>query len=605
MAMRWINKGIQLGIALFLGMSLLGTAAITQAQDDNWVGEYFNNPTLSGSPVLIRADQRIDFVWGAGSPDPRVPADRFSVRWTKAQYFSGGTYRFTARTDDGMRVYLDNTQLSDAWYDRPPDPPLVVELSVTPGTHAMRVEYYENTGAAVAWLNWEQVSGAGAPSLGVATWVAQYFSNPDLAGSPSLEQMERVIDYYWSYNSPAPGLIPPDNFSARWTGSPHFAAGTYLFTIHADDGVRLWVDNQLVIDAWRDSGFTPPYTAVVQLGEGQHAIRVEYYERLEVAGIRVEWSAITVATPTPVPPPTPPPQTGAWQAEYFNNPSLSGPALHTAQIPGLGLDLNWRSGSPAPVIPVDNFSARLTRRVTFGEGPVRFAIRADDGVRLYIDGTLALDEWHVASGTYYFLDRASLAGEHTLTVEYYESGGLAYLRLYWVYPRSATAPTTNVTAQINAFLLNVRSGPSINYPILGRATRNQVFAVTGRSQSDPRWVRINFGTVQGWINGTWATLSGDTAALPVVPAAEEAAPSAFGIPTGLRVRATANLNIRSGPDISYPVIGWLTNGEVADVVGRNSSRTWWEINFTRGRGWVSGAYTQLEGNLSANVPVTG
>ncbi|MBN1967276.1 MAG: SH3 domain-containing protein [Anaerolineae bacterium] len=584
-----------------------GLAAAQSSPTNSWVGEYFNNPTLSGSPVLVRTDPAIDFTWTGGAPDPGLPVDRFSVRWTSTQFFDGGHYRFTARSDDGVRVYVDNRLIIDAWYDHTPDPAQQVEVDITAGQHALRVEYYENSGFAVIVFDWQLLT----PVISTAPWVAEYFNNVALSGPPALTRNEEAVNYSWDYGSPVPGVIVADNFSARWTGSPHFSAGRYTFTINADDGVRVWLDNQLLIDAWFDSAFTPPYLAVATLSEGLHAMRVEYYERAEVAGIRVQWARAEAVLPTPTPQPPPPPTSpdpttiGAWQADFFNNTALSGAPVYSTAVDGLGLDLDWRTGSPNAVLAADNFSARLTRRLIFASTDVRFVVRADDGIRFLIDGVPVLSEWHTSSGDYYFLDRQITVGEHTLTVEYYEAGGLASLLVYWLYPKAALAANTGVNATVNAFLLNVRTGPGVNYPILGRANRNQTLVVTGRSTSDPRWVRVNLGTAQGWLNGTYTTLYGPLETLPVLSGTDEVAPRGFGTPTGLRIRTTGNLNVRTGPGISYPLVGWLVSNSVVDVVGRNAASTWWEVNFAYGRGWISGVYAQFEGNQYATVPVTG
>jgi uncharacterized protein YraI len=594
--------------ALFL-LNLLVSAHPfpAQAQSDGaWVGEYFNNPGLSGSPALVRADTAINFTWGQGSPDAVLASDRFSVRWTRGLYFPGGTYRFTVRSDDGVRIYVDNQIILDAWYDHAPDPALSVDVLLTAGQHALRVEYYENSGEALISVNWQLIA-----SQATAPWNAEYYNNTSLAGPPAVQRAEQVIDYNWGLASPFPGQINADNFGVRWTGSPYFAAGTYTFTIYADDGARLWVDNQLVIDAWYDSGFTPPYTAILMLGQGTHALRVEYYEHLEAAAIRVEWTPAGGLLPTPIiPTPVPAPVTsgatlsGSWEASYFNTAGLDGAPVYTTSIPGLALNLIWNSGSPAASVPADYFSARFTRRVTFANSPLRFVLRADDGLRFYVDGTLFLDEWHTSSGDYFYVDYTPLPGEHTLTVEYYEATGLASLHFYWVYPYPARPPI-GVTASVNANLLNVRTGPGVSYPVLGRISHGNVVAVTGRSTVDPRWVRINMGTIEGWINGTWTTMQGNQLAIPDVSSGEDTMALPFGTPTGLQVRATGNLNIRSGPGIGYASLGYLTTGSTADVVGRSADGAWWEINFASGRGWVSGAYLQKEGNLYASVPITG
>ena len=80
-----------------------------------WLGEYYNNRDLSGSPVLVRNDPYISFDWGLGSPDPSLPVNDFSVRWTRTMNFTAATYRFYARVDDGVRLWVDNSLLIDQW----------------------------------------------------------------------------------------------------------------------------------------------------------------------------------------------------------------------------------------------------------------------------------------------------------------------------------------------------------------------------------------------------------------------------------------------------------------------------------------------------------
>jgi hypothetical protein len=61
----------------------------------------------------------------------------------------------------------------------------------------------------------------------------------------------------------------------------------YTILATADDGVRVWVDGQIVIDAWNDHSATN-YSATVYLGTGAHNLRVEYYERYGNAVISVD-----------------------------------------------------------------------------------------------------------------------------------------------------------------------------------------------------------------------------------------------------------------------------------------------------------------------------
>jgi type IV pilus assembly protein PilY1 len=80
----------------------------------------------------------------------------------------------------------------------------------------------------------------------------------------------------------------PEEFSVRWTGNFDLAAGSYIFSATADDGVRLYVDGQLVIDKWIDEGATT-YTASVPLVAGTHEIKLEYYENWGDAVVRLSW----------------------------------------------------------------------------------------------------------------------------------------------------------------------------------------------------------------------------------------------------------------------------------------------------------------------------
>ena len=60
------------------------------------------------------------------------------------------------------------------------------------------------------------------------------------------------------------------------------------------------------------------------------------------------------------------------------------------------LNFDWETAAPSDNLPADGFSARWTRDQRFEPGRYRFRIRADDGVRFYVDDTLVIDEWHSA-----------------------------------------------------------------------------------------------------------------------------------------------------------------------------------------------------------------
>ncbi|HRJ43991.1 MAG TPA: PA14 domain-containing protein, partial [Caldilineaceae bacterium] len=122
-----------------------------------WKGEYWNNESLSGSPVVCRDDASINFDWLDNPPDPRVPVNHFSARWTRTLSFPAGTYRFDVFHDDGARLYIDGVLVLDNWCDncRVTDS---IRHDLSAGNHIIRLEVRENIGWAAAWLGWQTIT---------------------------------------------------------------------------------------------------------------------------------------------------------------------------------------------------------------------------------------------------------------------------------------------------------------------------------------------------------------------------------------------------------------------------------------------------------------
>ncbi|MFZ1771854.1 MAG: PA14 domain-containing protein, partial [Caldilinea sp.] len=132
-------------------------------------------------------------------------------------------------------------------------------------------------------------------------WLASYWNNILLSGAPVLTRMDADVNFDWGVGSPAPE-VAVDNFSARWTRTLEVPQpGSYRFTLNSDDGSRLYLDGQLVINAWYDHGATRTFSATRTLDAGSHEVRVEYYERRGAAVVRFGWSEIGVTAPTPLP----------------------------------------------------------------------------------------------------------------------------------------------------------------------------------------------------------------------------------------------------------------------------------------------------------------
>jgi len=121
-------------------------------------GVYYNNMDFTAQ-ALTRVDATVDFPFGSGSPAPSIDPDTFSVRWTgqvQPQYTE--MYTFYTNTDDGVRLWVNNTLLIDKWVNQGPTE-WSGTISLQGGQkYNIRMDYYENGGGADAHLLWSSPS---------------------------------------------------------------------------------------------------------------------------------------------------------------------------------------------------------------------------------------------------------------------------------------------------------------------------------------------------------------------------------------------------------------------------------------------------------------
>jgi hypothetical protein len=135
-------------------------------------------------------------------------------------------------------------------------------------------------------------------------FLGQYYDNANFT-SPTFTRQDAAINFNWGTGSPHSSM-GSNTFSVRWTGSFNFNAANYQFSATVDDGIRIWVDGVLKLDAWREQAATT-YTFQQSMTAGSHTILVEYYENTGSAVAQVSWSQVAAPTPTPTPAPTPTP----------------------------------------------------------------------------------------------------------------------------------------------------------------------------------------------------------------------------------------------------------------------------------------------------------
>ncbi|MEG4518666.1 PA14 domain-containing protein, partial [Microcoleus sp. AT9b-C5] len=438
----WIIQNFEGGYILYKnGMPTIAydTKAIENFPDSvhgstsDWHGQYWSNKDLIGSPQWSQYEQKGELRFAAGEGGPPntrgIKEDNFGARWITTSYFDGGIYNFINQADDGVRVYVDGKLTIDKWKDSPFEKKTAF-AAIEPGYHQVMVEYFENGGAAANTLKWEQ---ANPPK----EWAGEFYRGKDLNDNNFAGNRgggTGFLDKDWGHSHEGGIAIGDDDFSDRWATTRYFdSPGIYKFTSQADDGVRVWVDDKLVIDKWGDQPLVSN-EVLVSLDKGYHRIRVEHFENGGGAVNKLSWQKLQFS-PVPVPGVIGLVQQEPWVAEYFNNRDLSGTPVvtRTDGSTTAGFNLNWGGGSPDSRINQDNFSSRLTTHRQLPAGTYKFKLQGDDAARLYINGEKVIDRWDNPPFVPHEVEVTLPAGIHTLQVEHSEIGGAAYLNLDWDY----------------------------------------------------------------------------------------------------------------------------------------------------------------------------
>ena len=170
------------------------------------------------------------------------------------QTVAGRTYEFVSWSDGGARVHTISTPATSTTYT-------ATYREVLTGTGGLTATYYDNV---------------------------------DLTG-PTVSRVDPTVDFDWGAGGPATG-IAADTFSARWVGTVQPAtSGTYTFFTQSDDGVRLWVNGQQLVNNWTDHSPTENSGSISLTGGVRYAVRMEFYERGGGAVARLSWSGPSTA----------------------------------------------------------------------------------------------------------------------------------------------------------------------------------------------------------------------------------------------------------------------------------------------------------------------
>ncbi|MEZ4672127.1 MAG: PA14 domain-containing protein [Anaerolineae bacterium] len=450
-----------------------------------------------------------------------------------------------------------------------------------------------------------------AQAQGVA-WNAEYFNNAYLLGSaPTFKRTDGAIAFDWGAGSPGQG-INTDNFSVRWGGDPYFDAGTYRFWALADDAIRVNVGYAFhpQINTIDSPAVGQLQTVDITLDAGVHHIQVDYQEFGGNAYAYLTWANLAT---NPTGPNFPISQVsystinnGTWTAQYYANTGLTGsPSLIQSEN---SPSHSWGTGSPVASVPIDNFSARWTSVQTLDAGNYQLSVRADDGVRVYVNGVLTINEWHSATNTTYTVNLSLPGGQNSFQVEYYEAGGEAFIDYSLARVSSVTTGqgggtvNTGTVAVVTAARLNVRANPSATANILVKINRNENYPVLGKN-GDGSWVQINVNGISGWVSSRFVNISGNTN----IPVTTNSQALAQPVDTGYDATALATVNVRNIPNTrGSSILTKMTRTTTARIIGRTANNAWWHVNYQGVTGWVSSTYAQIQPDADTDrIPVTG
>ena len=316
-------------------------------------------------------------------------------------------------------------------------------------------------------------------------WTGQFFNSTDLSGAVVFTQSyPSGINQNWGTSSPAPGVVNDDNWTGRFESVQLFNEGTYEFVVASDDGVRVFIDNVLVLDRFIGRVLTTDRFQQT-LTAGTHTLRIEYLELIDQAALQFQWFQISggIATATPpgfVPSPT-------------INPTITPTAL--PPIPPGAQTATVIQASVLRVRAAPYLGAPQVGRVLRGQ--TYQVIGRDPDARWFLLQLSGFQGW--AWGYYLFVSGNEFNAP--VVTNFVTAGN--------------PAAGSRLAIQTNA-VMALRASPDAASAQIGRVRWGEILPVIGRTGNNG-WYQVVFrNDTIGWLAASYTTiLDGDLNNVPV------------------------------------------------------------------------------------------
>jgi len=325
-----------------------------------------------------------------------------------------------------------------------------------------------------------------------------------------------------------------------------------------------------------------------------------------------------------------------WIGNFYNNTALTGAPLAANISYPNGLYFNWGATPPKdstgiviPGMPADNFSAVFTSTQQFTTvGTYSFTVFANDGVRLYIDNQIVIDQFNQfnnpnpnAYQTFTYSYNRVVAGAVTLKVEFVEFLNDANLVVQWsqpggggggqttpIGPTPTPAPiATGTVITVNGLAL--RTGPYLGASMVGVIRPQKVYPILEKNFDEGLfpWYKIQDGDRVGWASGRYLIATGNIAAIPSTTTIFDRIDNPTDLPPALNIIGYTRsvMNLRRRPSERTQLLNQIPWGDGVQIIGRTvqgNKNFWLQVRWKDQTGWIYAPYVTIEGLIEA-VPI--